>query len=339
MKLDVSSFLTTFNKEIGRFRYTVMPFGITVAGDVFQHKLDQCFGKIDQVIVIADGIMIVGKKQSHRDHDIALTTLLESARKCNVKLNFYKLQYKKTKMDLFGKTYTTDGHRPAQSKVSAIVEMPAPTCKKQVQSFIGMVNYLSKFLVRLSYLAETIRELSKDEVPFNWGPEHQEAFNQMKREIVRPLILTYYNPRKETVLRTDASTKGLSACLLQEQTPVYLMSKALTEAQQGYVAIEVESLAVAWVMDKFHHFLYASNFVLETDQKPLEDILSKNLNQTTPRLQRILIRTFPYNFTVCYIPGATNQLADCLSRLGDQKDTIKLPKLCVSDYTTTICKK
>ena len=71
-----------------------MPFGITVAGDVFQQKLDQCFGKIDQVIIIADDIMIVGKNQNHRDHDMALTTLLETARKCNVKLNFDKLQYK-----------------------------------------------------------------------------------------------------------------------------------------------------------------------------------------------------------------------------------------------------
>ena len=93
------------------------------------------------------------------------------------------------------------------------------------------------------------------------------------------------------------------------------------------MAIEIESLAVAWVMEKFHHFLYASHFILETDQKPLEAILLKSLNQATPRLQRILIRTFPYTFTVHYIPAVTNQLVDCLSRLGDQKDTIKLAKL------------
>ena len=80
-------------------------------------------------------------------------------------------------------------------------------------------------------------------------------------------------------------------------------------------------------MEKFHHFLYASHFILETDQKPLKAILSKSLNQATPRLQRISIRTFPYHFTVCYIPGLTNQLADCLSWLGGQKDTIKFPKL------------
>ena len=91
------------------------------------------------------------------------------------------------------------------------------------------------------------------------------------------------------------------------------------------MAIEIESLAVAWAMEKFHHFLYASHFILETDQKPLEAIFSKSLNQATPRLQRILIRTFPYNFTICYIPGVANQVADCLSWMGDQKDSIKLP--------------
>ena len=86
-------------------------------------------------------------------------------------------------------------------------------------------------------------------------------------------------------------------------------------------------------MEKFHHFLYARHFILETDQKPLEVILSKSLNQATPRLQRILIRTFPYTFTVRYIPGTTNQLADCLSHLGNQKDAIKLPKLQVNQIT------
>ena len=99
------------------------------------------------------------------------------------------------------------------------------------------------------------------------------------------------------------------------------------------MAIEIESLAVAWAMEKFLHFLYASHFILETDQKPLEAILCKSVNQATPRLQRILIRTFPYNFTAQYIPGVTNQLADCLSWMGDQRDSIKLPKLQVYQIT------
>ena len=69
-----------------------MTLGATVAGDVFQCKLDQCFGHIKQVIVITDDITIVGKKASYSAHDQALTTLLETARRCNVQLNDEKLQ-------------------------------------------------------------------------------------------------------------------------------------------------------------------------------------------------------------------------------------------------------
>ena len=79
---------------------------------------------------------------------------------------------------------------------------------------------------------------------------------------------------------------------------MYFGSKALAEAHWGYVAMELESLAVTWVREKIHHFLYASHFILEPDQKPLEAILSKSINQVTPRLPGILIRTFQYHFTV-----------------------------------------
>ena len=83
-----------------------------------------------------------------------------------------------------------------------------PTNKKQVQSFIGMINYLSKFLARLSEIAEPIRELETGKVPFNWSPEHQSAFIQMKKEIASAPILAYYNPKNQTMLQTDASIKG-----------------------------------------------------------------------------------------------------------------------------------
>ena len=333
---EEASYLMTFNTEFGRYCYTVMPFGATIAGDVFQQKLDQCFDHLENVIVIADDIMVVGKQPNHKDHDMALTQLLKTARECNVRLNYDKLQYKQTEVDFFSKTYTIDGRKPLQSKVKAIQEMPPPQSKKQVQSFIGMINYLSKFSAHLSELAEPIRKLVKERVPFNWGPEHDEAFRLIKKEVTAAPILAYYNPKKLTVLQTDASCKGLGACLLQNEKPVYFASKALTETQKGYVAIELESLAVAWAIEKFHHFLYGNQFTLETNQKPLEAILSKSLNQATPRLQRILIRTFPYNFKIRYIPGPTNQIADCLSRLGVQKDSISLPKLQVHQITSQL---
>ena len=119
-----------------------MPNGITVAGDIFQRKLNQYFGKIDSVIVLADDIMVVGNQQNHRDHDIVLTNLLGTTRRSNIHLNYDKLHYKATEVDFFGETYTTDSHKPAQNKISVITEIPPPTCKKQIQSFIGMINCL-----------------------------------------------------------------------------------------------------------------------------------------------------------------------------------------------------
>ena len=100
-----------------------------------------------------------------------------------------------------------------------------------MQSFIGMINYLSKFSARLSEIALPIRELAKDKVAFICGPEHQAAFKLMKNEIITAPILAYYDPKKTTVLQTDASINGLSAYLLQDEKLVYFTRKALTEAQ------------------------------------------------------------------------------------------------------------
>ena len=132
------------------------------------------------------------------------------------------------KLIVFGKTYTTSGCIPDKSKVSAITAMPLLMNRKQVQSFIWIIIYLSMFSPRSFEIAGPIRGFSKEKVPFNWHPEHQSAFIQMKNEIASTLVLAYYNPKKQIVLQTDASTKCLGACLLQDEEPVYFASKALT---------------------------------------------------------------------------------------------------------------
>ena len=143
--------------------------------------------------------MIVGCKSDHSDHDQAFTNLLQVAKECNIKLNYDKLQYKQNEVEFFGETSTTSGHKPSKDNVAAITSMPSPTNKKQVQSFIGM-NHLAKFSPRLSEFAEPNRELAKDKVPFNWGPEHQTAFTGLKKDIASATLLAYYNPKKQTTL-------------------------------------------------------------------------------------------------------------------------------------------
>ena len=115
---------------------------------------------------------------------------------------------------------------------------------------------------------------------------------------------------------------------------MYFSSKSLTTAQQNYVAIELEALAVSWVVQKFHHYLYGTSFKQQTDQRPLQAILSKSLVKATPWMQRLLLPTIPHEMTVEYIKGETNFIADCLSRAPVAKDTTKLPILQVNQITT-----
>ena len=119
---------------------------------------------------------------------------------------------------------TTSGHKPAKSKVSAITAKPPLTNKKQVQSFIGMINYLSKFSARLSELAEPIRELSKDKEPFNWGPEHQQAFTQMKKENFKCSSVSILQPQEANSVADRCKCKR-SWCLFAARRKTCIFCK------------------------------------------------------------------------------------------------------------------
>ena len=124
------------------------------------------------------------------------------------------------------------------------------------------------------------------------------------------------------------------SCPPARWTPcVFCIQVTDNSTQQSYVAIELEALAVSWAVQKFHHYLYGTSFMLQTDQKPLQAILSKSLVEATPQMQRLLLPTIPYDMTVEYIKGETNFIADCLSRAPVAKDTIKLPILQVNQIT------
>ena len=84
----------------------------------------------------------------------------------------------------------------------------------------------------------------KKHAPYAWGPEHNQAFDSIKKEIVQAPILRYYDPKKETFLQTYAAIKGLGTCSRQDNHPIYFASKSLQDAECRYVAIELEALAV-----------------------------------------------------------------------------------------------
>ena len=127
-------------------------------------------------------------------------------------------------------------------------------------------------------------------------------------EISNVKALPYFNTSAETTLQMDASKKGLGACLIQNGKVVCYASRALTKTEQNYQNLEREALGTIWGMEKFHYFLYGKEFTLETDQKPLVSIYKKHMVDISPRVQRLIVRSFPYQpFNVVYKKEKTFQ--------------------------------
>ncbi len=281
---EQSSLLTTFNTPWGRYKWKRMPFGISPAGEIFQQRLDQVIAGLDGVRTVADDILITGNAIT--DHDRKLEMLLDRCRSRHIKLNSEKIVLKKTSMPYIGHILTSDGVQADPSKIQAILSMNPPTDVAGVRRILGTVNYLAKFLPRLSQISEPLPQLTKKENPFIWDNTHDEAFTTIKNLITKPPVLKYYDPASPLVLQCDSSDHGLGAALLQNDKPVAFASRALTDAERNYAQIEKELLAIVYGTELFHQYTYGRSVIVESDHKPLETLTRKPLS-TAPRLELV----------------------------------------------------
>ena len=155
-----------------------------------------------------------------------------------------------------------DGIQPDPSKVTALKHMGLPTNKQEVQTLLGMANYMGPFIPNLSYLTAPFRELLTEKAPFCQNATYQEALDKDKDSISKNVTLTYFDPNKPTVLQVDASLKRLGAALLQDNKPVAFASKALTAVEKRYANIERELLAVVYGCERFHTYMFGRTFSL-----------------------------------------------------------------------------
>ena len=217
--------------------------------------------------------------------------------------------------------------------------MEFPQDKETMRSFLGMINYLNRYSALSAHLAAPLSSLTHQAADYKPEKTHMENFQRLKMEISKTEALPYFNTSAETTLQTDASKKGLGACLIQNGKVVCYASRSLTKTEQNYQNLEREALGTIWGMEKFHYFLYGKEFTLETDQKPLVSIYKKHMVDISPRVQRLIVRSFPYlPFKVVYKKGTDIPVADALSRLTpmDPEDNIQLPIIAVNMITTWI---
>ena len=320
VKLDESSsHLTTFWTPFGRYRYLRMPFRISSAPEEYQRRMHDIVQGLPGVEVIADDILVYGKgstKEEYiQDHDHNLTKLLEQARAVNLKLNKKKLKLHLSEVRYMGHLLTSEGLRADPEKIKAIAEMPKPQDKKAVERLLGTVQYLSRFLPKLSEVAKPLRQLTEKEVLFTWQQSQEEAFACIQKLVTSTPILRFYDVTDEVTLQCDASECGLGAALLQSGQPVAYASRALSLTEQSYAQIEKECMAIVFACEKFDQYLNGRNQInVETDHKPLIPIFKKPLLSVPKRLQRMLLRLQKYSLSVKYCPGKQIFIADMLSR-------------------------
>ena len=315
---EESSKLTTFDTPYGRFCWRRLPFGVNVASEIFEKKLHQALDRLDGVLTVRDDMVIYGvgetEEEAREDHNRKLQLFLQRCREKGVKLNKSKLNLECKEISYLGHMITPQGLKPDPEKVKAVLNMPKPTDVKGVRRFCGFVNYLARFMPRLSEVIEPIQQLAKKDVDWRWQHEHDAAFEKIQIMATTAPVLKYFEPEAEVTVQCDASEKGLGAALMQKGQPIAYASRALTDAETRYAQIEKEMLSVVFALHKFDQYVYGRHVTVENDHKPLATIVKKPLRNAPKRLQGMLLKVQKYDVDIVYKPGPEMYLADTLSR-------------------------
>ena len=145
LQLDTKlSYLTTFAWPFGRYQYKCLLFRAVPVGDMFQHKINEIFNDMPNVFGIADDILVIGYDEDGTYHDEAVYNMLRQCKEVNLKLNKDKCHFRCTSIPFFGKVMLRKGVQPDPQKIKALTDMLAPKNKRQLQTFLGIINYLGK---------------------------------------------------------------------------------------------------------------------------------------------------------------------------------------------------
>ena len=207
--------------------------------------LEECQGCIG----IADDITIHGHVEA--EHDAHLQNLIRVAHKYRLVFNPQKTHIKAQAINFFSCLYSADGVHLDLDKVHAIHALPVPTNITKLQEFLGMVTYLSPFILALSTLTAPQHELLKKDTEFNWNNTYNAAFQHVKDVVVNETTLQDFDPSLPVTIQVNASQVGLGAVLLQNGKPMAFASKVLTKTECHYANIEQEMLAVIFRAERF----------------------------------------------------------------------------------------
>ncbi|GJP31878.1 hypothetical protein CLOM_g15523, partial [Closterium sp. NIES-68] len=239
---------TAFRTRYGSYEYTVMPFGLTNAPSAFQLTMNGVFRDLlDKcVIIYLDDILIYSKTREQHLKD--LEAVFQRLQQHRLITKGSKCEFLKQELEFLGHVISTEGIRIDPKKLRAIQEWKPPTNLQQLQSFLGFVNYVRRFIPNMAGLTEPLTDLLQKGTFYEWGEKQQAAFEALKQLLMSPPVLRIADPERPFEVITDASDIAIGAVLMQEfgngLQPIAYKSRKMQSAERNYPVHDKEMLAI-----------------------------------------------------------------------------------------------
>ena len=318
---DEAKNIMVINTNKGLMQYQRMPYGIKPASAIFQGIMDTVLANVPMTGVRTEDILISGR--TDEEHLQNLSKVMDLLKVMGVTVRKEKCKFFMLEVEHLGHIISKMGIRVNPEKTEALGNVPVPKNVKELQSFIGGVNYYAKFIPNMATLCKPLYDLLKKGTKWTWDVKQQEAFGTLKSKLISTPILEIYDGQLPVKLDCDASNYGVGAVLSHvypngDEKPVAYASRTLNKSEKNYSQLDKEALAIIFAVKKFNQFLYGRRFTLRCDNKALCSIFGNKYTTpvlATSRLIRWSLILATYDFEIEFRETRKHLNADMLSRL------------------------
>ena len=308
---------TAFVTKYGQFLFNRMPFGLSNAPGTFSRALGLVLRGLSWACVVSflDDLVVLGK--GFEDHMVNLGKVFGRFQQFGLKLKPKKCELLQREILFLGHRVSREGVQPSASKVEQVREWVAPNNKRELEGFLGLVNFYREYIKDFAHVAAPLHRLTGSKVKFQWGEEEGHAFQALKEKITEAPCLVFPREGGGFILDTDASDRAVGAVLSQVQEGrervVGYGSFVLNAAQRNYCVTRRELLAIVVFTKHFRHYLLGGKFKVRTDHSSLIWLMKfKNIEG---QLARWIEELQTYDMEVEFRPGREHGNADGLSRI------------------------
>ena len=307
----------------GLFLFPRCPFGLKNAGQDFQRLMDKILGEIPHIFVYLDDILIASSSQEEHIQD--LERVFSILQENGLVVNRKKCILGESSIEFLGHLCDAHGIKPLPTKVEAIKKVKPPTTIKELQRFLGMINYYRRFIKAAAHhLFHLFEALGSKPKRLLWSPEMQASFDAIKEALAKATMLHHPDPSLPLSLTTDASDVAIGAVIEQRGPqgwePLAFFSKKLGDSQQKWSPYDRELHAVHKAVRHFKHMLEGRSFTIYTDHQSLVPSMAKKTDAQTARQANQLSEISEYSTDIRYLEGKSNVVADALSRPNGKID-------------------